>query len=95
VLEAYSSPCTKAREIKIRPSLSSKNHVHLLILIEHALKSQKSSTNSIILKLNYKHRAAYHLSYLYLYRIFKCFLIKLCTFQNRVWGKNFMFLAQA
>ena len=57
---------TKAREIKIRPLLSSKNHVYLLIYFSHALKSLKSDKNLIFLKLKYLDRAASNLSNLYL-----------------------------
>jgi hypothetical protein len=80
---------TKAGAIKNRPSLSSKSCVLLLIIIAHALKSHKSSTYSIILKLNCEDRTTSPLSYLYLYRIFKCFLMKLCAFQNGIFRKNF------
>ena len=55
----------------------------------HILKPHKYSTNSIILELNYKDRAASLLYYLYLYRIFNYFLIKLCEFQIESRGKNF------
>ena len=44
-----------------------------------------------ILKQNSNNRAASSLSKLYFYRIFKCFLIKLYAFKNRVLGKNFGF----
>ena len=83
------SLCTKPGAIKNRPSLSSKSCVLLLIIIAHALKSHKSSTYSISLKLNCEDRATSPLSYLYLYRIFKCFLMKLCAFQNGIFRKNF------
>jgi hypothetical protein len=63
--------------------------VDILILVAHVLKSYKSSTNSINLKLNYKGRSASHLSYLYLNRVFKQGLMKLYAFQNGVLMKNF------
>jgi hypothetical protein len=65
------------------------NVVDILILIAHVLKSYKSSTNSINLKLDYKGRSASHLSYLYLNRVFKQDLMKLYAFQNGVLMKNF------
>jgi hypothetical protein len=72
--------CTKAGAIENRPSLSSKIRVCLLILILHTPKSYKSPINSIILKLSYKDRDASPLFYLCLYRILKCFVIKLYVF---------------
>jgi hypothetical protein len=64
-----------------RPSLRSRLHMGH---VKYILKSYKSCINSVNLKLSDKGRDASPLSYLYLYRIFKCFLIKLCKFQNRV-----------
>jgi hypothetical protein len=59
----------------------------------HILKSYKSSINLIILKLSYKDKAAFLLYYLYLYRIFNYFLIKLYIFQIESKGKNFNILS--
>jgi hypothetical protein len=63
----------------------------ILMLLAHVLKSHKSSTNSIILEPNYKDRADSPLYYFCLYRIFKCFLVKLRVFQNGVSGKEFWY----
>jgi hypothetical protein len=51
--------CTKAGAFEIRPSLSSKNRVHLLICTLHALISLKSYMNPIFLKLENLNRAAF------------------------------------
>jgi hypothetical protein len=57
---------TKAGGFENRPSLSSKNHVHLVIYTLHAFKTLKLDTNPILLKLKYLDSAASALSKLYL-----------------------------
>jgi hypothetical protein len=64
---------TKAGGFKIQLPLSSKISYTVINFILHALKCLKSSTNLIILKLDYKYRIASLLSYLSLYRIFRGF----------------------
>jgi hypothetical protein len=60
------SRSTKAGGFENRPSLSSKNYVHLVIYTLHAFKSLKLDTNPILLKLKYLDSAASALSNLYL-----------------------------
>ena len=88
-------PYTKAGGFENWPSLSGKNRVFVNLYTSHAVKSLKSSTNLIILKQNQSYRAVSSIFNLYFYIMFKCCLIRLCVFKNRVLWKIVVFLAQA
>jgi hypothetical protein len=75
---------TEAGGFENRRLLSSKNRMYLLILYLTHRKVFKILHKFNYLKTNWNYRATSSLSNLHFYIIFKCFLIKLCVFENEV-----------